>query len=198
LNSTESLQIGNNVRIGTYSQLWTHVASGELLEGCTLFGSSPLILKDNVWIVGGAVISPGLVLEESSIIMTGSVLTKSTLPKHTYAGIPARDVTDKLNFWKNISIDEKKVKLESFIEEFFSKFPEYRERVYCSNRVEDFSGKYECLIFLGAEFDVNKTVDSSNTYFNLISKKYTKRRSKIEIDWINFANGFRARFTPYE
>ena len=41
LNSTETLTLGNNVRIGTQSHLWTHVASGEILEGCTLLVPTP-------------------------------------------------------------------------------------------------------------------------------------------------------------
>jgi acetyltransferase-like isoleucine patch superfamily enzyme len=198
LNATANLNIGNNVRIGTQSQLWTHVASGELLEGCTLYGNNPLTLRDNVWIVGGAVISPGLILEENSIIMTGSVLTKSTIPRHTYAGVPAKDVTDKLNFWKVVDINDKKQMLKSFIDEFQNSNPDYTDRIFCASNIKDFDKNTECLIFSDSDFSPSDVTGSSNTYFNLINKKYTKRRTKIEIDWIKFAIGFRARFIPYE
>lgn len=198
LNSTERLTIGDNVRIGTQSQLWTHVASGELLEGCTLFGSAPLTLKDNVWIVGGAVISPGLVLEESSIIMTGAVLTKSTKPKHTYAGVPATDVTEKLNFWKDVSLEEKMKMLHLFVDEFLEKHAEYAGRVFITNDIMGFDERSEFLIISDRDFNPQDVNQSLNSYFNVPTKKYTKRRTAIEVDWIKFTVGFRARFTPYE
>ena len=37
--------------------------------------------------------------------MTGSVLTKSKEEKYTYAEVPAKDVTDKLHFWKELSLE---------------------------------------------------------------------------------------------
>src|SRR5437868_1018949 len=140
LNCTERLSIGNNVRIGTQSQLWTHVASGELLEGCTLFGESPLTLEDNVWVVGGAVISPGLMVARNSIIMTGSVLTKSTEPFHTYAGVPARDVTDKLSFWKPQTLEDKVERMRGYIIEFSAEFPQYDDRVRLGDSPEALHG----------------------------------------------------------
>lgn len=196
LNSTELLSIGNNVRIGTQSQLWTHVASGELLEGCTLYGNNPLILKDNVWIVGGAVISPGLVLEEGSIIMTGSVLTKSTISKHTYAGMPAKDVTDKLSFWKEMQVSDKAEMIKKFIEEFYEAYPKHKGRVMVTQNAKDIV-ENNCLVFSETDFAPEEMTNVTNSYFNLTNKKYTKRRIPIEIDWIKFTVGFRARFIPY-
>ena len=37
LDGAGGLEIGNGVRVGMYSQIWTHVASGEQIEGCTFF-----------------------------------------------------------------------------------------------------------------------------------------------------------------
>ena len=48
LDSSGGLKIGNGVRVGMYSQIWTHVASGELIEGCTLFGKRETIINDDV------------------------------------------------------------------------------------------------------------------------------------------------------
>lgn len=199
LNAAERLQIGNNVRIGTQSQLWTHVASGELLEGCTLFGKKPLILKDNVWIVGGAVISPGLVLEENSIIMTGAVLTKSTQPFSTFAGVPASDVTSKLNFWKEISLDEKFILLKTFVDEFIEEYPFYRDMIAFKDmlnaretiRIQDGS-----LLFSKQVHSLNDFKNHNVSIFDLTTKRYTKKRSEIEIAWMKFAIGYRARFIP--
>lgn len=195
LNSTENLTIGNNVRVGTQSQLWTHVASGELLEGCTLYGNKKLVLMDDVWIVGGAVISPGLVLREKSIIMTGSVLTKNTEIGHTYAGIPAKDVTDKLCFWKEVTIEDKAVKIQGFINEFIEFYPYYIDKIQLVNTPAKTIIKEGVVISIAA-IDFENLPKNGLSYFDLTTKKYRKERSKIEIDWIKFNIGFRARFIP--
>lgn len=201
LNATEKLKIGNNVRIGTQSQLWTHVASGELLEGCTLYGNKPLVLEDNVWLVGGAVISPGLVLGKNSIIMTGSVVTKSTLPFHTYAGVPAKDVTEKLNFWNKMDIADKVEKMKSFVDEFIVMHPQYLNKIFfslSSNLVSDLPSNVEIIVITDSVIDSNAVINKQVSFFDLAQKKYTKKRSKIEIDFIKFNLGFRARFIPFE
>lgn len=196
LNCTEQLSIHNNVRIGTGSQLWTHVASGELFEGCTLYGNKPLTLEDDVWIVGGAVISPGLVLRKKSIIMTGSVLTKSTEERHTYAGVPAKDVTDKMYFWKDLNVEEKINLLETFISEFIAEKNMYAERIQIIRSKEEITIK-EGLAFC---LELPEAGESFNqiTFFDIINKTYTKQRTQIEIDWIKFCVGFRMRFIPVE
>lgn len=197
LNCTERLEIGNNVRIGTQSQLWTHVASGELLEGCTLYDQKPLKLEDDVWIVGGAVISPGLILREKSIIMTGAVLTKSTEPRHTYAGIPARDVTEKLPFWQDISLDEKFEKMKGFAHEFLDNYPEYVGMVLIEPTVDALAAVKGDAIALFKSLDWQNTVIPEKiSSFDLLTKTYEKRRSPVEIAFVRFNVGFRARFIP--
>lgn len=199
LNSTEYLKIGNNVRIGTQSQLWTHVASGELLEGCTLFGNKPLILEDDVWLVGGAVISPGLKLAEKTIVMSGSVLTKSTITKHTYAGVPATDITEKLNCWRDISLDEKFRMLRGYVQDFTEKFPEYKNsfifRETYANELE-FSPD-QILIFKELGNNYSQLTRKKTSFYDLKTKQYFKTRSKAEIAWMRYCIGYRARFTPY-
>ncbi|MBI2968182.1 MAG: hypothetical protein HYY40_10270 [Bacteroidetes bacterium] len=198
LNSTETLTIGNNVRIGTHSQLWTHVASGELLEGCTLFGELPLNIMDNVWIVGGAVISPGLTVERNSIIMTGSVLTKNTEPFHTYAGIPAKDITGKLSCWKKVTGKDKINMMKIFINEFLSVFPKYKKNVLLKTDTCMGTEKTnEDKIMIGYNIaGMGKLKKNRISYFDMESKLYTKKRTAIEIDFIKFNLGYRARFIP--
>jgi len=200
LNCTENLTIGNNVRIGTHSRLWTHVASGELLEGCTLLGFKPLVIEDNVWIVGGAVISPGLVLGRNSIIMTGAVLTKSTEPFHTYAGMPAKDVTDKLNFWKKPSQDEKFEMIQGFVKEFIDHHPNHNDAIHA---IETFSDAdlqlYSGNVVITPKFTKWQAADKCGvSIFDLTTKTYLKQRSRVEIDWIRWSLGYRARFIPHQ
>jgi acetyltransferase-like isoleucine patch superfamily enzyme len=205
LNATERLEIGDNVRIGTQSQLWTHVASGELLEGCTLFGKSPLILEDNVWLVGGAVISPGLILEKNSIILPGAVLTKSTKAFGTYAGVPAIDITEKMNCWKKLSIDEKYRKIKLFINEFIEKYPDYRDNILIIEKItsaelkrikSSMNEEQGFLLFVRKVTDWNRFRNTKISVFDLYSKQYQKKRSQAEINWMKYSIGYRARFIP--
>lgn len=198
LNSTEDLIIGNNVRIGTQSQLWTHVASGELLEGCILFGAYPLIIEDNVWIVGGAVISPNLVLRNNSVIMVGAVLTKNTEAYHCYAGVPARDVTDRIKVYREVTLDDKFNMMAKFIEEFHALTErKYIDQIFLIDSVDylpKINENYDVLVV--AKKGEAQNLGPRITMFSLETKKYTKRRGELEEQFIRFNNGYRARFIP--
>ncbi len=198
LNCTETLTLGNNVRIGTQSQLWTHVASGELLEGCTLFGEDPLVLEDNVWVVGGAIISPGLVLGRNSIVMTGSVLTKSTQPFHTYAGVPAKDVTDKLSFWKPLTTDEKWQMLRGYVDEFCAVNPRAAASIAAVETFPDrtVAPKKGDVVVAREVADWAPARADGISLFDLSSKTYLKHHTPVEVAWIRFCVGYRARFIP--
>lgn len=204
LNAAEDLRLGNNVRMGG-SQVWTHVASGELLEGCNFYGQKPVVIEDNVWLMGfGHLVTPGVTLARNSVIMAGSVVTKSTEPFRTYSGIPARDVTDKLPAWKTFTLDDKYGMLQGFVGEFTLAFPSFSGRVLCfdPDNLEEaemltrgLSQKERLLIFLKA-VELGHFRDAVHTLFDLNTKRYLKRRSDIEIAWFKFASGHRARFVP--
>ncbi len=202
LNSAELLKIGNNVRMGN-SQIWTHVASGELLEGCSFFSEKPVTIEDNVWLMGfGHTVSPGVTLAKNTIVMSGSVVSKSTIPYHTYSGIPAVDITERLNGWKTITLDEKYELLKNFIFEFTSEYSNYTSRVSLfENEDEEFinstKSEEDNLLFIKKVNSLDKYLGSKQTIFDLNTKKYIKRRTKLEIDWMKFAVGYRARFIPF-
>lgn len=208
LNSMELLRIGNNVRMGGNSQIWTHVASGELLEGCRFYGQKPVSIEDNVWLMGfGHTVSPGVVLARNTIVMSGSVVTKSTEPYHTYSGIPAQDVTAGLNGWSQPKEDEKFVMLQQFIEEFIVLNPDYAKRVFsfdlsCCMQKEKFAETLQvptpCLLFIKKIERLKDYADLPHSLFDLASKTYLKTRSTIETAWMKFALGYRARFIPEE
>jgi len=201
LNATKRLTLGNGVRIGTGSRLWTHVASGELLEGCTMYGEWPLVLEDDVWIVGGGIVSPNLTVARGTVLMTGAVLTKSTEPRHVYAGVPARDVTDKLRVYQDVTSDDKRAMMLGFLHEFHTATANrWRDCVQCVETADagralqpdDCSARVviqvhgEC-VDLGPRTSV----------FSLATKRYTKRGTELEECFIRFHVGYRARFVPW-
>lgn len=201
LNSADTLTIGDNVRMGG-SQVWTHVASGELLEGSNFYNVAPVTIEDNVWLMGfGHTVVPGVTLARNSVIMAGSVVTKSTEPFKTYSGIPATDVSDKLPAWQELKLDEKFNKLREFTTEFLQAYPQYEANIHCidDERAEimgELKDGIPCLLFL-KQTNLGSHLDGIHSIFDLSSKKYIKRRSNIEVNWIKFALGYRARFTPY-
>jgi acetyltransferase-like isoleucine patch superfamily enzyme len=61
--------------------------------------SSPIKLKDNVWVGAFSKVLKGVNIESNCVIGLGSVLTKSTKSNTIYAGVPAKEIkTDVI--WK--------------------------------------------------------------------------------------------------
>lgn len=117
LDGAGGLTVGNGVRVGMYSQIWTHVASGEQIEGCTLFSKRATVIEDDVWLVGSCIVGSGLTLGRRSIALINSVLTKDTLEDKAYAGSPAK-LMENAQFYKPKTLDEKFEMLKGWLSEF--------------------------------------------------------------------------------
>jgi len=214
LNSVEPLIIGNGVGIGTYSCVWTHGGHGELLEGCLIFKRAPVVIEDDVWIVGSYnVISPGVTLGTRSVILTGSVVTKNVPPYACVAGNPARDITDKVPTYRKITLQEKYEMMKSFERDFVEAF--YKKTAHVTRngwQIEEGEETYE-IMFLEEANDENVEVNNSTklvftkknavrrnykrtTIFDLAAKTYTKKRTELEIKAIKFLLYSKARFLP--
>lgn len=197
LNASDKLTIGNNVRLALNGYIWTHVESGELLEGCNFYGRAPVTIEDNVWLTGCNIsISPGVTLANGSIILHGSVVTKSTEPRHCYSGVPAQDVTGKLNPYRELSHNEKFELLKQYAEEFYQARPEYRGRcVFVKNFPNTVDMTGEAFLVIAENGEV-KDYGGLTSSFSLETKKYIKKRTEVEEAYIRFHLGCRARFTP--
>lgn len=122
VDSLGGTTIGNNVGIGAHSQLWTHIKFGDTLEGSRFDDSRRLTIGDDVWFVGHCLVSP-ITAEDRSMAMLGSVVTRDMAADHIYAGVPARDVTDKLGRqFEPRTVEEKAADLEERIRGFGRKF----------------------------------------------------------------------------
>jgi acetyltransferase-like isoleucine patch superfamily enzyme len=215
LNCTGELTIGNNVGFGAYSSVYTHIYNGELLEGCQLWNVDPVVIEDNVWIVGCYnVISPGVTVGRRGVILTGSVVSKDVEPGHLVAGIPAKDLTDRLQPYRDLGSDEKLDLMRRFVREFVEEmYPGSHTAVPGGYRIDRRDGSDARLLVAGAAEDVigDSTeltlawvasagslddIDEGIVIFDIASKQYTKRLSDLEIEVIRFMNGFRARFVP--
>ena len=177
LNCTDTLTIGNNVGIGAYSQLWTHIKHGDVLEGCRFNMTKPMIIGDDVWFVGHSIVSP-IKAGNKSMLLVGSVITKDMEENHIYGGSPAKDLTDKLGNQFNIRTSEEKMKImESKLQDFLELV---NDDVYKSIRIVE-------------EFPAN--LYDGVSYFNINSRTYTKNLTEIEMKFMKYLLPL-IKFTP--
>ena len=168
LNSTGGLHIGNGVGVGAYSQLWSHIRFGDILQGCRWDTQKPLIIEDDVWFVGHCVVSP-IRAKSRSMAMVGSVVTKDMEENHVYAGCPARDVTEKLGFqYDDVSVDAKFEKLSRKLEEFYVLNPHFPRSIIV---VKEWSDEHE---------------HTDKTVFDVSDRTYTKRLTPEEVAFMKF------------
>lgn len=197
-NTRERLTVGNSFRSGPYNQLWTHNASGELIEGSTLYLEAPTIIEDNVWLCGSFIsINPGLKISDGTVVLPGSIVTKSTKKKHIYGGIPAKDITDKVKPYIEISKEEKFRLLEKWVNDFIIIHPDYQNKIHVirDGDLSKININNDCVVFTDFIPNINQ-LNNDITLFDIISKKYIKRRNKIEVDIVKYLIGHKARFLP--
>ena len=85
------VRIGNNVMFGPNVQVYTAhhpVLASERVKGPEY--ATPVIIKDNVWIGGGAIICHGVTIAENTTIGAGSVVTKDIPANVLAVGNPCK------------------------------------------------------------------------------------------------------------
>ena len=83
--------IGSNVLFGPSVQLYTasHPLDAGLRRQGLEFGK-PIVIGDDVWVGGNAVICPGVTIGAGAVIGAGSVVTRDVPPAVLAAGNPCR------------------------------------------------------------------------------------------------------------
>lgn len=187
LDGAGGLEIGNGVRVGMYSQIWTHVASGEQIEGCTLFAKRATIIHDDVWLVGSCVVGSGITMGRRSTALINSVITKDTVEDGAYAGSPAKHM-EKAQFYLPKTIDEKFEMLSNWINEFVSMNPQFNSHI--ENDEIILSGDNEKVVFSKTSNNGTKGI------FYLGDKTFNKTNSVLERLVYKFLYNNKARFLP--
>ncbi len=83
--------LGNNVLLAPKVQIYTayHPLDPKLrLSGLEM--SAPIVIGDNVWIGGGAIICPGVTIGDNTTIGAGSIVTKDIPTNVVAVGNPCR------------------------------------------------------------------------------------------------------------
>lgn len=193
LDGAGGLEIGNGVRVGMYSQIWTHVASGEQIEGCILYAKRKTIINDDVWLVGSCVVGSGIVLGKRSTALINSVITKDTLPDKAYSGSPAK-IMEHVKFYLPKTIDEKFDMLKLWLYEFIErgngifKLEVDKSELNLINLKEN-----QKIIFTKSK---TKSLDFSQSIFYLFDKTFNKTNSISERAIYKFLYNNKARFIP--
>lgn len=215
LNSNDLLTIGNNVGIGAYTSVYTHGFFGELLEGCEVFSVAPVVIEDDAWLVGAYnVISPGVTVGRRAIVLTSSVVSHDVPPERCVAGSPARDLTDRIQPFKSVTLEDKLALMTRFVGEYVAERHHSHEpttdgfEVLCADgrtriiKVRkvvapgEFADDIEGVVYV-AENPHNLRF-AGVTVFDLSEKTYGKLGSDFEASVISFMNSYRARFVPAE
>jgi acetyltransferase-like isoleucine patch superfamily enzyme len=165
LDGTETLQIGNGVGIGAHSQLWTHIRFGDTLQGCRWESETPMVVEDDVWFVGHCLVSP-IHAKARSMAMLGSVVTRNMEENRIYAGVPAKDITDKLGpQYREVTVDERFARLKTELEKYLAAHP----------------GR-DGAIEVVKEWPA--AMDPAVSYFNVATREYTKRLTEAEMGFM--------------
>lgn len=194
LDGTGRLDIGNGVRVGMYSQIWSHVAAGEQIEGCTLIGERPVRIEDNVWLVGSCIVASGVTLGRRLVALIASNITKSFPANVVIAGAPAQ-IKDSLNFYRNIDVAEKFQLLVGWLEDYAnSNGLNLQVKPDCSSVTVQLDDEYIEFFAEISGFDTALATDSQHTICCVQNKKYRKTFSQIEENILGFLAGNKARF----
>lgn len=193
LDGAGGLVIGNGVRVGMYSQIWTHVASGEQIEGCTLYSKRETIIEDDVWLVGSCIVGSGLKLGWRSVALINSVLTKDTLPDRAYAGSPAK-LMEQAKFYVEKSLDEKFDLLSSWLNDYIVMNINLTLKNLDSNFLilENMETKEKVIFSKNNSNEIQK----SESVFYLEDKTFIKTNSLLERQVYKYLYNNKARFLP--
>lgn len=89
------VRIGHHVMIGPAVQIYT---AAHLLQADArnqgLEVAKPILIADNVWIGGGAILLPGVSIGLNAVVGAGAVVTRDVPPNTVVAGNPARAIRE--------------------------------------------------------------------------------------------------------
>jgi acetyltransferase-like isoleucine patch superfamily enzyme len=177
LDSNGGLTLEDNTLAGAYSQLWTHIEGGDMVQGCNprWYTERELIVHKDAWLVGRVVISNATEIGERALVLNESNVLHNIPADTTWAGNPAKDVTEKFGpQFEELSDDEKALRLYVEIRRF-------------ENNTEHFG-------FLSSRScEAKFGTDPRVTYFSVSERTYTKRRTAAEVAFMRFTSG---KFTP--
>lgn len=89
------VRIGNHVMIGPAVQIYT--AAHDLQAESRIKGgetAKPIVIEDNVWIGGGAILLPGVRIGKDAVVGAGSIVSRNVPANTVVAGNPAKVIRE--------------------------------------------------------------------------------------------------------
>ena len=89
------VHIGHHVMIGPAVQIYTaaHLLQAEArIQGWEV--AKPIVIEDNVWLGGGAILLPGVRIGRNAVVGAGAVVSRSVPANTVVAGNPARVIRE--------------------------------------------------------------------------------------------------------
>jgi acetyltransferase-like isoleucine patch superfamily enzyme len=195
IDGSGGLTIGTGVRVGMYSQIWSHVAAGEQIEGCTLYGQRPVIIENDVWLVGSCIVASGVTLGERTVALIASNITKSWPARSVIAGSPAA-LKPNLSFYREVGLDEKWTLLAGWLDEASSEIG-VTVRAAASDQLNvQSNGDDHEVAFVKtiAQADSLRASNERLTVCCVEDKSYNKQLNDTERRVLKFLAGNKARF----
>lgn len=87
------VHIGDHVMIGPAVQIYTaahHLQAESRIQGWEV--AKPIVIEDNAWLGGGAILLPGVTVGRNAVVGAGAVVTRSVPADTVVAGNPARAI----------------------------------------------------------------------------------------------------------
>jgi maltose O-acetyltransferase len=84
------VHIGHHVMIGPVVQIYTvahHLQAEARIQGWEV--AEPIVIEDNVWLGGGAILLPGVTIGRNAVVGAGAVVSRSVPANTVVAGNPA-------------------------------------------------------------------------------------------------------------
>jgi acetyltransferase-like isoleucine patch superfamily enzyme len=191
LDGTGGLSLGNGVRIGMNSQIWSHAVSGELIEGCKLFIKQETIICDDVWLVGSCLVSSGVTIEKRVIALLGSVINSDFPPNSVISGNPAQ-IRKGIKLYGRVGIDKKFLMMLDWCHDFAKNNVEYRVYKLDENSIK-ITGDDDILNVVKFK---PKFLNNNESYFILEDKTMIKKNTNLERQLYRFLFAHKARFNP--
>jgi acetyltransferase-like isoleucine patch superfamily enzyme len=182
LDSNGGLTLEDNVGVGAISQLWSHMEHGDRIFGLRdrWHTERELVVRKDAWLAARVVVSNTREIGERALILNESNLLCDIPADTTWAGNPAKDVTDKLGpQFEAINDYEKYNRLLMEFDLFEESHPEHARWLVAVTPGGDVWSRYE--------------MRADATFFDVVHRTYTKRRTAAEVAFMRFTSG---KFTP--
>ena len=192
IDGSGGIQVGNGVRVGMYSQLWSHVAAGERIEGCTLFGRERVIIENDVWLVGTCTVGSGVKIGRKTICLAHSNIVSSIPSEVVAAGAPAK-VKPGLGFYRDVDIDEKWEMLVGWTKDYIDNNDEIKLSV-TSSCMEIYYASEKLYVYKNHSDYIQKIINKQESKISLEVKCYSDINTRIVAEYVKYLSNNKARF----